>query len=425
MALIFYIFMLSNPESATMHLGRVYFDMTHNTLTRESQIVLRTVADRMNNEPNLLVDLYGYLYGRIAPDFDKSLRFADRVKSHLVDNFNIMADRIQVPDHTTSQSSILSKDTEDQWVDIVVRPPDAILSRFKNDVKVQPPTLRPDWLNPLPDYYLYHGYKVTTGKRSSAHILYPGKGMLRMDEDAMVIIHSLSLERKTEPLLHNLKLQEGSLPALLNDAVAQQGQETIIEADREIASQIQDTVVAEKLEDLVVVYQQNADVADLGREPMQQFQEDTVEAMESALSIPPLTPTLLSPRMHETRYTPNEITFVWQPSGVLSHLQVAEDSLFEQIAFDAYAATESLVTTLSENTYYWRVSGINADSLEGDYTDYWSFAVQIDTLKPELQIAIARNTRDDKLTVSGRTESDADLFIDGTSIKKEIDGSFS
>jgi hypothetical protein len=379
----------------------------------------------MNDEPNLLIDLYGYKYGRIAPNFDKSGGLVDHVKNYMVTTFNIPADRIQSPDYAPKRSSTPSKDTEDHWVDIFVRQPDAILSWFDNDVKVQPPTARPNWLTPFPDYYLYHGYKVTTGRRSSAHISYPGKGMLRMDEEAMVIIHSLSLERRAEPLVKNLRLQDGSLTALLNNITTQKEEETRIEADQEIAAQIQDTVVAEKLEELIVVFQQNADVAELGEEPLRQIHTDTIEDKESVPSIPPAVPELVSPRMNETKYNPKEITFLWQPSGALSHLQVAEDSLFEQIAFDAYAASESLVTTLSENTYYWRVSGINRDNVEGDYTDYWTFIVEVDTTNPELDIALARNAQSQRVIASGHTETNANLFIDGVAIKKENDGSFS
>ncbi len=420
--------MLSDHEAATTHLGTVYFDMTDTTLTRESETVLRMIAEKMNAEPNLMIDLYGYTYDRTAPNFDASGKMADRVRSYMATKFAVSTDRIQTPDYATIRSSVQKMENEDHWIDIVVRQPDAILTWLKNDVKVQPPALRPNWLDPLPNYYLYHGYKVTTGKKSSANILYPGKGMLRMDEDAMVIIHSLSLQRKEEPLLRNLKLQDGSLTSLLDDASTQTATGASTQADKELASQIQDTVVAEKLEDLVVVYQRNADVADLGREPVQQTLTDTIKEEKGASGergIPPAAPTLVSPRMNEIRYNPNEITFIWQPSGVLSHLQVAEDSLFEQIAFDAYAASESLVTALAENLYYWRVSGINADSLEGDFTDYWTFVVELDTLKPQLEITIVRNAQNDKLKASGRTELDAELFIDGQMIEKESDGSFS
>jgi len=38
---------------------------------------------------------------------------------------------------------------------------------------------------------------------------------------------------------------------------------------------------------------------------------------------------------------------------VFSHLQVAEDSFFQELALDTYAASDSLVTSLRENLYYW------------------------------------------------------------------------
>ncbi|UCG30182.1 MAG: hypothetical protein JSV53_11915 [candidate division WOR-3 bacterium] len=418
---------ISNHEGATALLGRVYFNMPGTDLIKGSETVLKTVADKMQAEPNLMIDVYGYTYGRSQPTFDTSMQMAGMVKKQLADNFGILSDRIQTQDYRVSQSFAQSIDTIDHWVDIMVRQPDAILAWFDNDVKVQPPTLRPNWLNPLPDYYLYHGYKIATGKKSSAHILYPGKGMLRMDEDAMVIIHSLSLERKVKPLLRNIRLQDGSLTSLLKDVSEQTDSVATLMTTTEITYQTQDTLVAEKLEDLVVVYQRNAEVADLRKESAEQVSEGVFTIQEDTLGEPinpPAAPILVSPRMKEIRYYPNEITFVWQPSGVLSHLQVAEDSTFQQISFDAYAASDSLVTSLTDNLYYWRVSGINEDSLEGDYADYWTFVVEIDTLKPILEIAVSQGQQEKQLIAIGHTEVGAALFINDTRIKQADDGSF-
>lgn len=428
MAIIFSFFMLLSSEPASAHLGRVYFTMPGAIVTQESEIVLKLVVDKMQAEPNIMIDIYGVTNGQHSPKFDTSTMLAGQVRKYLVNNLGVPAERIHTPKYPTHRPTIPGSEVKDQWADIVVSQPDAILVWFENDVRVQPPALRPDWLAPIKNYYLYHGYRVTTGKKSTAHILYPGKGTLRMDEDAMVVIHSLTLQRKERQSVKNIKLQDGTLTALLRDIAVQIDSGVIKMPERELAAQIQDTVVAEKLEDLVVVYQRNADVADLGEEPMKQILEDSITSIEDTLdepTVPPAIPTLVSPKLKEKKYYPSEVTFVWHPSAVISHLQVAEDSLFQNIAFDAYSASESLVTALAENIYYWRVSGVNADSLEGDFTDYWTFAVEIDTFKPLLEIAVSRGTQENQLIVIGHTDTDATLYVNDEIIKQADDGSFS
>ena len=428
MAIILFICVISSYESTELMLGRVYFTMPDTIVTQESEKVLKLVADKMQAEPNIMIDIYGVTNGQYSPRFDTSGMLAGQVQKYLVNNLGVPTERIHTPKYPIHRPTIPKNQVKDQWADIVVSQPDAILVWFENDVRVQPPALRPNWLDPIKDYYLYHGYKVTTGKKSTAHILYPGKGTLRMDEDAMVVIHSLTLQRKEKQSVKNFKLQDGTLTALLRDIATQIDTVAITMTEKEIVAQLQDTLVADKLEDLVDVYQSNADVADLNREPTKQILDDSIISMEDrldGLTIPPAIPTLVSPELNEKKYYPSEITFIWRPSAALSHLQVAEDSLFQHIAFDAYAASESLVTALAENLYYWRVSGVNADSLEGDFTDYWTFAVELDTLKPHLEIAIMRNKHKETLIAYGSTEVDADLFINDEKIEKAIDGSFS
>lgn len=428
MAIILLICVISSYESTELMLGRVYFAMPGTTVTQESETVLKLVADKIQAEPNIMIDIYGVTNGQYSPRFDTSGTLAGQVRKYLVNNLGVATERIHTPKYPTHRTTIPGSEVKNQWADIVVSQPDAILVWFENDVRVQPPALRPNWLDPVKDYYLYHGYKVTTGKKSTAHILYPGKGTLRMDEDAMVVIHSLTLQRKEKQSVKNFKLQDGTLTALLRDIAMQTDSGVIKMPEKEIVAQLQDTLVTDKLEDLVDVYQRNADVADLNQKPTKQILDDSITGMEDTLdemSIPPAIPTLVSPKSNEKKYYPSEVTFIWRPSAALSHLQVAEDSLFQQVAFDAYAASESLVTALAENMYYWRVSGVNEDSLEGNFTDYWTFAVELDTLKPQLEIAITRNKHKDTLIAYGRTEVDADLFINDEKIEKAIDGSFS
>jgi hypothetical protein len=430
LSIVLFLFMMSKYENTEVLLGRVYFDANGTTLTRQSEAILKKIADKMRAEPNIIIDVKGYTdnTGSSSANMHLSMKMAEQVRVYLAAFVDESGGRIQTAglgarDPIASNATAEGR-ARNRRVEIVIRQPDAILTSFTNNVKVQPPAWRPNWLDPVTNYYLYRGYKVTTGKRSSARIVYPGKGVLRMGEDAMVIIHSLGVPREEKPLVKDLQLQDGSLTAILKSVAGQTDSSATASTIKGISEQMNDTFVREKLEDLVVVYQRNAEVADLGVEHREDTGEDTIISEVDERHLPEV-PRLLSPRMNETKYSPDEITFVWQPSGVLSHLQVAEDSLFQQIAFDAYAASDSVITSLTENMYYWRVSGINEDSLEGEYSNYWAFVVQIDTLAPQLHIVISQGTYQDQWIVTGDTDIDAELYLNDDRIKKNEDGSFS
>lgn len=404
--------------------------MAGSVLTPESETMLKEIANKIRAEPNLMIDVNGYTdnVGSVSANVTLSKKRADQVKAYLVDNLKVASGRIHAAG-LGAQNPIASNETEEgrqenRRVEIVIRKPDALLIWFKNDVKVQPPTIKPDWLDPVPNLYLYRRYKITTGKKSSADILYPNKGVLSIGEDAMVIVHGLELKRKEKPLIRNFALQSGGLKTILKNISSQD--DSIIgtpTAVVELYPQSSEILVDEKLKGLISVYQSNADVsavADKG--------EDTVvkqgELPEQPRSLP-LTPVLVSPQMNEKKFFPDDIIFVWQPSGLLSHLVVAEDSLFQEITFDAYIANDSLVSSLRENRYYWRVSGIDKDSLEGEYSDYRTFIVEIDTLKPQLKVGISPGKQEGEFIVAGHTDTDAELYVNDEKIKTDKDGSFS
>ncbi|UCF70302.1 MAG: OmpA family protein [candidate division WOR-3 bacterium] len=432
LASIIFLFMISEQPDAETVLGRLYFDRTGFMLTIESENMLRRIANKMRAEPNIMIDVNAYTDDTGTPSVNVLLseRMAERVRAYLAGLVDESGGRIRTtgygPKNPIASNTTPEGRAKNRRVEIVIRKPDAILTTFTNNVQVQPPALRPNWLNPVGDYYLYRGYKVTTGKRSTARIVYPNRGVLRMGEEAMVIIHSLSTPRKEKTQVKDIRLQDGSLAAILKDVPGQVDSSTIVTAIQTRSEQIDDTLVTEKLQDLVVVYQSNAEVDEIGEREVERGEDLLIDRELSFEERHlPHAPRLISPRMHEARYSTDEIAFVWKPSAVVSHLQVAEDSLFQQIAFDAYAASDSVITSLAENIYYWRVSGINEDSLEGEYSDYWTLAVQIDTVPPYLNITLSRGKRENEFILAGHADSDAQLYVDDTRVEMNDDGSFS
>jgi len=276
-----------------MPLGTVYFDSAGRVLTPESEIMLKKIADKLLTEPNLMIDVCGYVYdgGPLSANTNLSQKMADQVKDYLTINLGVSDDRIQALG-LSGKGKIASNKTAEtrarnRSVEIVIRQPDAVLTWFENDVKVQPPALRPGWLDPVPYYYLYRGYKVTTGKKSRAHILYPNKGTLKMDEDAMVIIHGLNLEQKEKTLVKNIELQNGGFKTILRDAASQDDSLTSAPTTGdEPNSQDSKASVDKKLEDLVVVYQGNDRAPVAPKKPVVDKGEDVVVRQDTNAGIP-------------------------------------------------------------------------------------------------------------------------------------------
>ncbi|UCC12606.1 MAG: OmpA family protein [candidate division WOR-3 bacterium] len=280
----------SPQEDKGALLGTVYFNTGKSTLTAQSDSVLNGIAERIRAEPNLMIGVYGYTdnTGSNASNIAVSKERAEHVKQRLADMLGENGDRIETYG-LGSRNPIASNNTKagrkkNRRVEISIREPDAILTWHDNDVKVQPPFLRPRWLIPTPDYYLYHDYVVTTGKMSHAHILYPNKSVLKMDEEAMVIVHRLDMEREDDQLVKDIKMQNGSLETMLNDEKAQGDTIAIISSAKHKNNSISsETAIEDKLKDLIAAYEGDTTVAPAKETPVV-VQKDVVIPQQKVIS---------------------------------------------------------------------------------------------------------------------------------------------
>ena len=274
--------MNSQQNNAQLLLGTAYFDSTGNALNSESEIVLASIADRMNAEPNLKIDIHSYTNyaGSPAENIAISKTLAEIVKSHLTLRLRHSSDRVQTFGYGADNPNWTNTTDEgtdgNHKVEIMIRKPDALLTWFENDVQVQPPSLRPHWLKPAPNYFLYHDYRVATGKNSSAHIFYPDHGTLQIGEEAMVIIQGSNLEQKENSFVKNLELQDGGLKGILEDA-ASQDDSVLINPDvmRELNAQSKRTQVDEKLESLIAAYQGDPSISVASAETLKTTADST------------------------------------------------------------------------------------------------------------------------------------------------------
>jgi len=64
-------------------------------------------------------------------------------------------------------------------------------------------------------------------------------------------------------------------------------------------------------------------------------------------------------------------TFTWTPveKSALYHLEISTDQSFRLLVLDVYPTDNSFaVTSLPEGTFYWHISCINAEGLEGRFS---------------------------------------------------------
>jgi hypothetical protein len=276
---------MSVPQLNTQEalLGTVYFDSAGKALTPESELILKNVAAKLHTEQNLMINIYGYAYRGSSPSVDTVLaqQLADQVREYLRINLDVQSPRMNALGSNLHKGPTLERNeagmTTKPMVKILIRRPDAILTWLENDVRVQPPALIPDWLVPSPNYYLYSGYKVTTGKRSRAHIQYPNDGTLKIGEDAVVIIHSVDQRQGEGSLIDNIELQRGTLETILEDSIMDYDS-TRLSPIAPAATHLKagTTSVDKKLENLIVAYQGETEASKDSTKPLIDTVQETV-----------------------------------------------------------------------------------------------------------------------------------------------------
>lgn len=422
-------------DSTDVILGRIYFQKGKNKLTAESKKVLSEIAKRMLNEPHLLLDIKGYTdnTGTKYSNIILSKKRALVVRKYLVDSFGIPKERMFVIG-MGEQNPIASNDTEEgraknRRVEIAVHRPDAVLAWFRNEVGIQPPFMVPEWLNPHRNTYLYKLYKVKTGRKSGADILFPKKGILNIGDDALVIIYGLSSKPGGEKVVKNIQLQKGGLRSMLTQLSAQEDFTINTPAAVvELHSKDSRISVDKSLKSLISVYEGHANVSAMGKKVRVNEGMGTVVEKGKPPEDPkplPDTPKIVEPkRDYYIKGLSHNVVFKWQPTSLLSHIQIARDSLFHEMILDTCLPSDTFSFKIGKGSFYWRVSGIDEYSLEGAFSKCVKFEVLTDTVKPKVDAKILREG-EGLFKITGKTEASAKIYINGKEVETNGDGSFS
>jgi hypothetical protein len=151
----------------------------------------------------------------------------------------------------------------------------------------------------------------------------------------------------------------------------------------------------------------------------------------------PTTPTLLLPSPslaspeNNATFFDRQINFKWETVANAVHywLEISRDKSFTNVVFNNNAVkSNSFTTTLSgEGSYYWRVASNDANGFPSRFSERGFFNIIRDTTAPFLQLTTPEDgaiLRENFLRLSGSTEKDAALLLNGSAVKASSDGTF-
>ncbi len=96
--------------------------------------------------------------------------------------------------------------------------------------------------------------------------------------------------------------------------------------------------------------------------------------------LPPAPPPLLLSPPEGYRSANGAIELLWSSlqKEVLYHIQISDTPDFNKLVLDekGYSAEKKIIAKLGKGKFYWRVSSIDKDGLEGGFSATWSFEVK-------------------------------------------------
>ena len=301
------------------------------------------------------------------------------------------------------------------------------------------------WSSANKGLQLYDRDAVQTLVRSRAVITFDEKNYLDMDENSLVIIKRLEQSRILKERRAFMVVIDGSLRGRIDGnggenvklEVATPTAEVAIHSkeggDRQADFQIH---VNPDQTSTVTVYKGVAKVMAQGV---------TVEVKENqtthvGLIGPPKMPqsileavTLTVPQEGRVVYYrdfPPELVFSWstQEKGRFYHLQIGKEASFRERVLDETISSASFTYgNLKTGTYLWRVSPLDADRVEGQWSAAREIKVVQDRLPPPLKVIFPKADQvinEEAIWVNGESDPHTKIYVNGKKITQDSMGRF-
>ncbi len=281
---------------------------------------------------------------------------------------------------------------------------------------------------------------VQTFKGSSAEIVFDEKNRLTMGESSLIIIQRMEQDVFLNERRSLVVVVDGELSGKI---VGDGGGDMMVEVSTpssvaKIGSKAGAAEFSIKVNpdksSTVTVFSGVAELEALGEKiVIEANQSATVEQGGAPREVKKL-PQAVAPKTprHKKRFNYRDlvpqVNFSWNTvtDATDYRIQVARDPGFKQLIVDEVVVQPGFTHgNLRSGEYFWRVKAIR-DWAEGPFGESRQLVVEQDRLPPELQVAFpGKVSQRPQLTLSGRSEARANVFVDGNAVTMDANGGFS
>jgi hypothetical protein len=277
--------------------------------------------------------------------------------------------------------------------------------------------------------------RVRTLSRSTAQITFRDSSRLRLNANSQAVIQRMRVDPLSNREEARVSLVEGDFYALLGGTSdRQQFEVDIPDVDATIdsgnfwVSNREDGARFTNYDDAPVRVDAQGETVMLGRN------EGTVvrpgESPEASFDV--LTPPeLVGPSDDIVLYTQN-VELTWeQVAGAEGYwLEIAGDPGFSRMVHSRWGLLDARFDeeAFEPGQYYWRIAALDVSGLPGARSAIWRFDVRIDTEPPYLRIEYPRQgdiLRDASIEMTGQSEVDAIVLVNGTAVEVDEAGRYS
>ncbi len=315
----------------------------------------------------------------------------------------------------------------------------ATLIYVKGDVTVKPrQELR--FVKATKGQILGEGDSIRTYSGAHAEVLFDEDNRLMIKPDSLVVIRDMKQNRLTKIKKSSINLLRSDVEATIHRPKVE-GSEFVIStptAEAKISEARLSIHVSEEQESEVKVFQGTVGLkvgeqeVELAKNQAAAVSKDT--RIEAIRELPP-APELAEPEnlaeFFFKRLNDMKAHLRWRPGAeeLTYRLQVALDPYFSDLVIVRTALPPEgvLIQGLQSGIYYWRVHAVTPDGAAGDFSDYRVFKVAIDQTPPIVKlddILLLKVSGKMNAQISGWTEADAAVTINGTSITPDKTGRF-
>nr|MBC8205482.1 FecR domain-containing protein [FCB group bacterium] len=290
------------------------------------------------------------------------------------------------------------------------------------------------WKDAPVESKLIEGEKVRTLSKSLAEIMFKDESRLRLGENSQALIQLMRINLLENKTKSKVNLIEGDIYALLGGEKTPEefqlevkGVETEVKSSRFRVSKDEEST-------RFANYQGEFGITSAGKKVVIKENQGSVVKPNQPPSKPKnlLKPVELISPPEGTEIYDAKTELTWQAlAGAKRYLvEIAKDNSFNKVVYSQKnnGLNKIGIPQLNPDIYYWRVSGIDKDDLTGSFSSCNSFRFIVDNQPPYLTVISPQKdgiVYNPNITVSGGTEIDADLYLNGKKLTVNSSGAFS